>query len=475
MADTKFIWIDGTSDEISLAAIGPDFPVKYGRQKNDLKEVVIGDRVKSIDEDAFRMCKNLEKVEMSDSVQAIMPFAFAWCDKLEEMRFPEGIDIVGISVMTNCPSLKKVSIPDSVTMIDEEAFSYCTGLTNVKMPESLESIYVSAFMNCKNLREVTIPAATVTIATNAFLNCESLEKVTFEEGSQLKEIVSGAFANCPKLKTENFEKLTKLKSIGDRAFEGCTSIDHLEFPEGVTKLAKKAFSGCSSLAGNIRIPVSIKSISDEVFMNCTSITSVEFTPKNEYEIKSGLFSGCTGLENASGLINAKSIGDRAFLGCSGLKEIKLGKSLKSIGDWAFKGCLSLELTVPSSVSSIGTDAFAYTADCKYDGSAEINQDTHMYFKTAFNKGSKKTEELRYAAADVLGYLQSLRRSKDIPEDISSEYEEALLKYIGGDDNEYALLNKLFEFDDKYGTDALPLSDPLEVLHDRLYMFEKELA
>ena len=131
--------------------------------------------------------------------------------------------------------------------------------------------------------------------------------------------------------------------------------------------------------------------------------------------------------------------------------------------------------MPSSVSSIGTDAFAYTADCKYDGNAEINQDTHMYFKTAFDKGSKKSEELRYAAADVLGYLQSLRRSKDIPEDISIEYEEALLNFIGVDGNEYALYNKLCEFDDKYGTDALPLSDPLEVLHDRLYIFEKELA
>ena len=34
MADTKFIWTDGTSDEISVTAINRDFSVKYGRQKN---------------------------------------------------------------------------------------------------------------------------------------------------------------------------------------------------------------------------------------------------------------------------------------------------------------------------------------------------------------------------------------------------------------------------------------------------------
>ena len=166
MADTKFIWTDGTSDEISVTAINRDFSVKYGRQKNDLKEVIIGNRVKSIEEDAFRMCKNLEKVEMSDSVQSIMPFAFAWCDSLEEMRFPEGIDTVGISVMSFCPSLKKVSIPDSVTMIDEEAFSYCTGLTNVKMPESLESIYVkgnSGMVSVANFASVKKGLGPVTI------------------------------------------------------------------------------------------------------------------------------------------------------------------------------------------------------------------------------------------------------------------------------------------------------------------------
>ena len=91
---TKFIWTDGTSDEISLTKIDDNFTAKYGRQKADLKELIIGKDVRSIEANAFKMCKNLEKVDMSPSVEKISVFAFAWCEKLTEIDLPEGLDTV---------------------------------------------------------------------------------------------------------------------------------------------------------------------------------------------------------------------------------------------------------------------------------------------------------------------------------------------------------------------------------------------
>ena len=85
---TKFTWTDGTSDEISLTKIDDNFTAKYGRQKADLKELSIGEEVRSIESNAFKMCKNLEKVSMSPSVEKISVFAFAWCEKLTEIDLP---------------------------------------------------------------------------------------------------------------------------------------------------------------------------------------------------------------------------------------------------------------------------------------------------------------------------------------------------------------------------------------------------
>ena len=104
---TKFIWTDGTSDEISLTKIDDNFTAKYGRQKADLKELIIGKDVRSIEANAFKMCKNLEKVDMSPSVEKISVFAFAWCEKLTEIDLPEGLDTISISAFTFCTSLKK--------------------------------------------------------------------------------------------------------------------------------------------------------------------------------------------------------------------------------------------------------------------------------------------------------------------------------------------------------------------------------
>ena len=54
--NTKFIWTDDTSDEIMLNMIDDNFTARYGRQKTDLREVFIGDAVKTISSNAFKMC-----------------------------------------------------------------------------------------------------------------------------------------------------------------------------------------------------------------------------------------------------------------------------------------------------------------------------------------------------------------------------------------------------------------------------------
>ena len=69
------------------------------------------------------------------------------------------------------------------------------------------------------------------------------------------------------------------------------------------------------------------------------------------------------------------IPDYMFYSCSGLTSIEIPSSVTSIGDEAFAGCCSWELTsieIPSSVTSIGDYAFngCENADIVIDNSEE---------------------------------------------------------------------------------------------------------
>lgn len=58
-----------------------------------------------------------------------------------------------------------------------------------------------------------------------------------------------------------------------------------------------------------------------------------------------------------------SIGDEAFSGCEYLTKIQLNQNLIKIGNKAFLDCNGLDrtnLTIPSTVKEIGSEAFAYT-------------------------------------------------------------------------------------------------------------------
>lgn len=81
-------------------------------------------------------------------------------------------------------------------------------------------------------------------------------------------------------------------------------------------------------------------------------------PDSITELKPYVFSDCKSLKSVTLHDNVQTIGRSAFEGCTGLTSLDL-KNVQTIGEYAFWRCTGLTyLTIPSTVTSIGYNAFS---------------------------------------------------------------------------------------------------------------------
>lgn len=219
---------------------------------------------------------------------------------------------------------------------------------------------VAADDSYKSMETVTIPGSvnindvdyTVTeLETSAFLYCYSLKSVTIGEGVQ---------------------------TIGKWSFYNDNALESITLPESLTTIVSSAFSGCSALK-NLELPDNLTSIQDYAFGYCTSLSEISL-PKNMTKLDLYAFFGCTGIKNLTipegmkmigpnafynSAITAVSIpssmtaiGTQAFSNCKSLTTVNLPSTLVAIRDMAFNECSALaEINLPESLDSIGTGAF----------------------------------------------------------------------------------------------------------------------
>ena len=155
--------------------------------------------------------------------------------------------------------------------------------------------------------------------------------------------------------------LNGITSIRNYAFRSCTSLTSITIPEGVTSIGASAFSGCTSLT-SITIPEGVTSIGASAFLDCKLLTSITI-PEGVTSIGNYAFSGCTSLTSITIPEGVTSIGDYVFWGCTLLTSITIPEGVTSIGDYAFKDCPIPNLTLPSTLQSVGSSAIHPSVEC----------------------------------------------------------------------------------------------------------------
>ena len=358
---------------------------------NSLKNLTLPSTITSIGESAFRYNNNLQSITCNAATPPTLgDDAFYGCNNIQEVKVPlasiaayrkvygwkdftnyYGGDVVnngityridenGATITAAEATLTEANIPSSVEFegnqypvikINDRVFSGNTNLTTVTLPEGLTTLGSDAFNSCKSLRAVKVSSGVEAIPSNCFYECSSLESVSLPEG--LVEIGASAFYECQNL--ESVALPESLTTLGDYAFISCKLLKTIKIPSGVTAIPRSCFFGCSSLE-SVTIPEGVMTIGSFAFKSCN--LKALTLPESLEKIGDCAFYDNRSLKSVNIPAKVKTIGKQAFYDC-GLTELVIPEGVQTIDNYAFFNNSLQNLTLPSTITSIGESAFRY--------------------------------------------------------------------------------------------------------------------
>lgn len=119
----------------------------------NLKEVILNDGCKVIEEEAFYSCRYLANINLA-KIKDIQRSAFQYCLSLKEVDF-DGLNTIESSCFHGCWGLSRVCL-GKVEIIKDKAFIDCKALSKVELPDTLSIIERGVFSG-SNIQKVTIP------------------------------------------------------------------------------------------------------------------------------------------------------------------------------------------------------------------------------------------------------------------------------------------------------------------------------
>lgn len=183
------------------------------------------------------------------------------------------------------------------------------------------------FYNCKQLVNLMLPDNTTVIEDYAFADCDRLSVISIPE---------------------------RVKAFGVQSFRNDISLLRIPMPSELTSINDYAFVGCNGIS-EITIPASVTNIGDVIVKDCQNISKINVAEENShFASENGVLYTSTFDELLIFPVNYKSnsyivkdgtktIAPYAFVNSKRLSEVTLPSTLSNIGADAFIGCVNLSL------------------------------------------------------------------------------------------------------------------------------------
>ena len=331
------------------------------------KTLILGEQITSVPDNAFKRWTAMKEVTVGKSVISFGDNVFANCSNL-------------VSVFYNAPN---ANIPSGYV----GPFYGKTSITKVTFGDNVENIPAELFANCSNIQTVNFPAGEFTMGHDALAgtrayggtfiqwnvpNCVAAgDENGSAFGSDFTEILfTPEVENIPAYIAYNVSGLktvtipTTVKSLGEKAFVGSGLTAVYAENSSPATCAADAFSGMSTTklyvtsAGLRRYrnqtgwkELSLNSVTE-------SVLPEEFVYKG-VRYRRGETGICSVVAYATGFVYADGDAISENPECMGIKF-----TTTAIESKAFRGSIMTKITIPASITKIGTSAFAVSTALK---------------------------------------------------------------------------------------------------------------
>ena len=368
--------------------------------------------------------------ECTYTVTGIDQFAFSNCSEITSVSIPSSIVDIGWETFIGTAFYDDPSNwVDNALYVDNCLIAVKPEVAGetYEIAEGTRVIGGGAFYKCSSLTSVTIPSSVISIGGSAFADCTSLSSVTIP--SSVKYVGSYVFDGTA-LYNDASNWVDNVLYVDNCLIEAKRDISGTyNIAEGTRVIAEQALSSCKSLT-SITIPSSVIGIGSYAFPLSVVLTDIQVESGNTaYLSENGILYNADqtvllcypgGKKDGTLTIpaNLRSFGDGAFNYDSYLNTIEWNAvnfpdySKNIFPHWPYVSTLVIgegvehipaylcnnfssslrSLTIPSTVTSVGQDAFAGCGDFTVYKNYSL-----QYLPESFIENSPNLEELVYPA------------------------------------------------------------------------------
>ena len=343
------------------------------------------------------------------------------CAGLTSLVIPAGVSSIGRNALANCKGLKWVVVKVGVSdiAVGTNAFSGMPATTILYVPAGKRNEFVNHY-NWSTFKSIiqddNITFADSNVKSVCVNNWDTNEdgELSLVEALMVTSLGQKFRENTAISSFKELQYFRSLNTLNDD-FRGCSNLVDIKFPNSIKNIEIWTFTGCNKLTladglpeylenigvyafshcynlGDIYIPKTVTNIHYWAFRDSNPLSLTVDPDNTEYDSRNncnaiiqksddGLLVGCSKTVIPEGV---KYLNRYSFSGRKGLEYIVIPEGIEHVGNRTFLGTDLHSVTLPSTIKTIGENAFE---GCESLKEIVINtSDTVAIEKDAFPEG-----------------------------------------------------------------------------------------